>query len=682
MRLRRRIVAAVTAAFLGFTVGAFVIGDARDDAFEAETIDLSLTAFERSWSAGLARSTEDLRQMIAPEADALSEFAAQLGPERLAIGVAAIHGRLRERGLLGLQILGPDGAVAVTTGEDVRLAAPLVDAAAARETMADGRLVQGLARAGDGLLLTAAVPIVLDRGRSGVMVAARDPAALLEDLSGPSGPAVALSDTEGRFLVPARGLRERVQVAERARVSGRGRQEVATGEQIFEIVNLPLLDLTGQRVGYQRWVTDATERRWTTERGRWLGGLALAALAGGLAFALSVWLRLAFRPLEETVEALRALARGDTTIEITAADRRDEIGETARALAVFREGQMALQRDGQRLARQRRRQLGFIEDQMQRLAATLEAEARSGMMEDLQRIKGAAGPKAGSEGLDALAFAFRVMVERVSQQHASLRQLIAAKDEALAVRQKMEALEQQLSVVGSMQAQMVPAAMPATDAVAVRGRLIQGERFGGEFYDFFWLDGAERRRLAIVMASVSGEGLQAAFLAISARALVRALAPGAASPGQCLARLSDLLVGDNEARLEVRMFFGVIDVVDGLLVAARAASPAPLVAPRPGEATALEIEGAPPLALRPGIRVPDTTVELPPRSALLVFSEGLAETRLGAAALGADGVRAMLAATGDLDVEPLSADLAERLDAPGVQRPGDASFVAVRLLGG
>jgi hypothetical protein len=42
----------------------------------------------------------------------------------------------------------------------------------------------------------------------------------------------------------------------------------------------------------------------------------------------------------------------------------------------------------------------------------------------------------------------------------------------------------------------------------------------------------------------------------------------------------------------------------------------------------------------------------------------------------------MLGATGDLDVEPLSADLAEQLDAPGVQRPGDASFVAVRLLGG
>lgn len=682
MRLRRRIVTAVTAAFLGFTVGAFVLGDARDDAFQAETIDLSLAAFERSWSTGVARWSEDLRALVAPEAEVLSEFAPQLGPERLAIGLAAVHGRLRERGLLGLQLLGPDGQVAVSTGEDVRMTTTLIDAGPAREALAAGRPVQGMVRVGDSLLLAAAVHIVLDRGQSGVLVATRDPGTLLENLSGPSGPAVALSDGEGRFLVPARGLRERVQVAERARVSGRGRQEVATGEQIFEIVNLPLLDIGGQRVGYQRWVTDATERRWVTERGRWLSALALAAMAGGLAFALSVWLRLAFRPLEETVDALRALARGDTTIEITAADRRDEIGETARALAVFREGQMVVQRDGQRLARQRRRQLGFIEDQMQRLAATLESEARSGMMEDLQRIKGAAGPKEGSEGLDALAFAFRVMVERVSQQHSSLRQLIAAKDEALAVREKMEALEQQLSVVGSMQAQMVPAAMPATAHVAVRGRLIQGDRFGGEFYDFFWLDGAERRRLAVVMASVSGEGLQAAFLAISARALVRALAPGAASPGQCLARLSDLLVGDNEARLEVKMFFGVIDVVDGLLVAARAASPAPLVARRPGEATALEIEGAPPLALRPGIRVPDTTVELPPRGALLLFSEGLSETRIGATAIGVDGVRAMLGATGDLDVEPLSADLAERLDAPGVQRPGDASFVAVRLLGG
>jgi len=103
----------------------------------------------------------------------------------------------------------------------------------------------------------------------------------------------------------------------------------------------------------------------------WVGGLAIAALLTGL---LGAWLvaRSISRPLTAMTRAMDRLAAGDTSIEIPAAGRRDEIGEMARAVAVFKDNALrvaAFQAEQEEARRQgeseRRRTMAALADQFE-----------------------------------------------------------------------------------------------------------------------------------------------------------------------------------------------------------------------------------------------------------------------------------------------------------------------------
>jgi sigma-B regulation protein RsbU (phosphoserine phosphatase) len=681
--LRRAVAATVLLAVaLVAAIGALALLQRERDlaAAHAET---RLAAHERAWRDAVARTAERLERRLEP----LAARAAAAAAGRPLAAVADVLQGMEADGLAA----GIDAMQAFDLSERVLLPAwgaaargPMMDAPAALGAVGAGRPAFGVRRFGDGVAVVAAVPIPGPAGIAGLLIGARGVGSALDELSAFAGTAVVLVDDDGRVLASPAAPGPAGVVLDLVAGTARGIEQVRMTEQVYDVATLPLLDLEGRRVGAQRWILEITDRSWQADLDRAVAVLALLAAAAAVAAAVLLWLRAAFRPLEANMTALLALSHGDTSIEILGADRKDEVGRAARALKALRAGQLELQRTTDRGVRLRRRQLHFIDGQLDRLGETLDEDARAALQDDRSRIRAAAGPAAGADTLDALAVGFRVMVERVSDQNLRLRRTLAEKDDALREKEKAAELEQQVAAAMGVQERMVPAALPEHPSVAVRARLVHGAGFGGDLLDFFWLDppraGEDRRprRLALLLASVSGEGLTSAFLAVSARALVRALAPSAASPGACLSRVSDLLIGDNEERLEVRAFLGVLDVEDGVLVAARAGMPAPLVAARPGDARPLDVAGAPPLALRPGARVPDATVEIARRSALVLASPGTA-----AAVGGADGERGLAVALGsaaDLDADPLLAALADAVSAGGPPA-SDASLIVARLTG-
>ncbi|MBK1658603.1 PP2C family protein-serine/threonine phosphatase, partial [Paracraurococcus ruber] len=500
----------------------------------------------------------------------------------------------------------------------------------------------------------------------------------LDRAAAATGAVPILTDAEGRLLAAPAQAGALAGMAERLRGIEPGTVALAAGERVVAIGTVPLTDASGQVIGARRWLADVTDRRWGQDGGALLAGAALLAAALLLAAILALWLRQAFRPLEMMLAAQAALAEGDLTVELPGQDRDEEIGRAARALAVFRDGAVALRRRLRADARHRDLRLRFIEAQLGALAETLDAGERRAMQRDLDRVLAAArGGGDGAAGMDALALAFRALAERVRSQHQSLRALIAEQDDALAAKSRMEQLERELSAVAAMQSRLLPPAMPAESGVAVAGRLLQGAQFGGDFQDAFWLD-APGGRLAVFVGSVRGSGLGAAFLAISARALIRAIAPQSGSPGEALSRVSDLLLRDNDQRMEVTGFLGVLDLRAQVLVAARAAAPPPVLLLRPGEARVLEVPGAPPLGLQPRLKVPEVTLDLPARAALVAVSRGVPEAVLRGAPLGQDGLRGLLADAPDLAPDALVARLLDRLAAPDAARAGDASVLVAR----
>ncbi|MCY0151843.1 methyl-accepting chemotaxis protein [Hoeflea alexandrii] len=89
-------------------------------------------------------------------------------------------------------------------------------------------------------------------------------------------------------------------------------------------------------------------------------GIALLLLLG--AIAVSTWFsRSMTKPIESLVENMRRLAEGDTSIELAGENRKDEIGEMVRSVAVFRNAaieKVALEReaDETRTQTEKRRQ--------------------------------------------------------------------------------------------------------------------------------------------------------------------------------------------------------------------------------------------------------------------------------------------------------------------------------------
>jgi sigma-B regulation protein RsbU (phosphoserine phosphatase) len=467
----------------------------------------------------------------------------------------------------------------------------------------------------------------------------------------------------------------------RLHATTRGAADLKIGDQSRTMATLPLTNSAGTRIGLQHWFADSTEQNWDSRQLQWETYAAELALVGLLLVLAAVYLGRTFRPVSSTMQALRALAHGDTSVEIVGSDRDSEFGETARALRVFRDSQIAVALTGERRARQRRRQLRFIRGQMERMAATLDEAAREELLADLKRIEARATQQATDgqgDPLDALAVAFQTMTERVSRQHESMSRLVAELREAVQAKQQVEHLREQLAVVTRMQSDMLPRGFPPRPELAIRGELLQGDSFGGDFYDFFMLDA---NRVAIFGGKVAGEGLPAAFLTITARALVHALAASSASPAACLSKVSDLLLGDNDAMIEVQALLAILDVRSGLVTMACASYPLPLLAGRPGAVETVACNLAQPLALTPQVKLEDTSLELPARSTLLLFSPGVPRIEIGGRPIGAEGVAQLLKDCDDLAADAVADRLLVRFGAADVRRSGDASFVVLRYQG-
>lgn len=676
MSLRRSVIVAGFVSCLLVGAGGILVSEQRVRILEQEVQSSSLRRAASAWDTVLGRLVADLQLGFIDEIGFERNFPT-VPAEMLERLGAAEEGLLR-RGAVALQILSANQPVPLSTARST-VTEPLLDAWLVGELGLLRRPLAGLVLRDGNLLLTLALPAPTSvDAPASILVIGRRVADLLPLLRAETGLIFALTDMEGNNLeVPPMSREWSATLGRLIPEAGR-RNLVAIGDRAIAVLDLPLNDLAGSRIGFRRWMSDETDLEFRKSVGRLIGNALLVVLLLIVALGFALWIRLIFRGLESALEGLQALARGDTAVQIEYAGQRDEVSASAQALRVFRQSQITLQSSASRAERRRRHQARFIEAQLDRLSATLGPKGREAMQEEIRRAGNLSGAR--EDALDSLAVALRVMVDHITAQQEALQRALAEQDVALQARARMQALEQEISVVSKMQARLTPSAMPSAQHVAVRSHLFQGPEFGGDFLDFFWLDRSERR-LAVLIGSVDGQGLPAALLAVSARALVRALTAEAATPGACLSRVSDLLVGESTAEMALNMTLAVLDVSANLMIVARAGMPPPIAVGRLGDARLFSVESAPPLALRYGTRVPDTTIDLPERTLLVLFSQGMTSFEENGLPLGAEGVRALVEQAPDLDVDAVTDFLSNRLEPNRHSFRGDASFIALRLLG-
>ncbi|MFJ5228402.1 SpoIIE family protein phosphatase [Kitasatospora sp. NPDC088391] len=204
----------------------------------------------------------------------------------------------------------------------------------------------------------------------------------------------------------------------------------------------------------------------------------------------------------------------------------------------------------------------------------------------------------------------------------------------------------------TLQRSLLPRDLPAHEAVEAAHRYLPAHAgVGGDWYDVIPLSGA---RIALVVGDVVGHGLHAAATMGRLRTAVRNLAMLDLPPDELLTHLDEVVgqideeesAGGREgAIIGATCLYAVYDPVSCRCQLARAGH-LPLVLVDPdGSVTIPDTPAGPPLGLR---GLPFTTVELdiPEGSRLVLYTDGLVESRTEDIDTGLDRLRAALARSG------------------------------------
>ncbi|MER6398949.1 SpoIIE family protein phosphatase [Kitasatospora sp. NPDC001603] len=194
---------------------------------------------------------------------------------------------------------------------------------------------------------------------------------------------------------------------------------------------------------------------------------------------------------------------------------------------------------------------------------------------------------------------------------------------------------------------------------------------GGDWYDIVALpDG----RTGIVVGDCVGRGLTAATVMGQLRSACRALLLQDPSPARTLAAL-DRFAADIPGAMCTTVFCGVLDPADGHLVYSSAGHPPGVLTHPDGTTVLLQDGNALPLAVRTGADRPEVRCTMPPRSTLLLYTDGLVERRRRPLSEGVDRAGTILREGRALPVD----DLAARLMAALAPDDGYDDDVAILL---
>jgi GAF domain-containing protein/anti-sigma regulatory factor (Ser/Thr protein kinase)/PAS domain-containing protein len=206
-----------------------------------------------------------------------------------------------------------------------------------------------------------------------------------------------------------------------------------------------------------------------------------------------------------------------------------------------------------------------------------------------------------------------------------LELLVLAAERAGLAFERMMMYEREHEIAVTLQQSVLPGQLPEIDRLDVAVRYLPGRNeleVGGDWYDVIELD---RSRVGVVVGDVVGKGVIAAAAMAQLRNALRVYALDGLKPSSVLSRLADLArtVGAPFATVA----YMVIDTERGTCRYASAGHPPPLHL-RPGwPAVFLEGGRSTPIGIGLDTRGRQASVELQPGDLLLLYTDGLVESR-------------------------------------------------------
>ena len=199
---------------------------------------------------------------------------------------------------------------------------------------------------------------------------------------------------------------------------------------------------------------------------------------------------------------------------------------------------------------------------------------------------------------------------------------------AAAAIENAQAFEKERNIAQALQTSLLPAVCDTYGAFRFACEYhaaLEVAQLGGDFYDFIQLpDG----RVGVVIADVSGKGLEAAVFTAMGKYTLRAFVSEDPDPGPVLTRTNDALVRTGADWGFVTMFYGLLDPQTGNLVYANAGHPPCVAAYASGKTLLLpSAERQPPLGILPDMEYVQTDFHLDEGDVLVGYTDGVIEAR-------------------------------------------------------
>ena len=201
-------------------------------------------------------------------------------------------------------------------------------------------------------------------------------------------------------------------------------------------------------------------------------------------------------------------------------------------------------------------------------------------------------------------------------------------NEMAAGLQERERMRRSLSLAREVQQSLLPLKAPQMPGIQIAGTSLYCDETGGDYFDFMEIERSGLRRLAAVIADVSGHGVSAALLMTSMRALLRARSSLPGGPQEIVRFLNRRISLDTEETGQfVTLFYLEVELQTRTVEWVRAGhEPAYLYRPRADRFETLDGQGAA-LGIEEESRYSINRTFVRSGNILVLTTDGIFETR-------------------------------------------------------
>ena len=158
-----------------------------------------------------------------------------------------------------------------------------------------------------------------------------------------------------------------------------------------------------------------------------------------------------------------------------------------------------------------------------------------------------------------------------------VREIDRYTEENIKLTGERERVAAELDMARNIQAAQLPSSFPAfpdRNEFDIYATMTPAKEVGGDFYDFFFVDDDH---LALVMADVSGKGVPAALFMMMSKMLINNYTMMGLSPAEVLTRTNETICKNNNNKMFVTVWLGILEISTGKVTAANAGHEYPVI---------------------------------------------------------------------------------------------------------